>query len=131
MSAAGLDRDVLAALIQTRRPTEPTTPREQPVQPQAHRQAQRARLNEASRAIAVRICTAAGLSPVGKKIAIKLGAASDLAAVIRLMHAEVNQHLGIRTDARRELSVDELDRALKDLETIGDRVQESVLERLS
>jgi hypothetical protein len=129
-AAAGLDREVLTALIQSRQPAEPTRPREQPVQPQARRQSRRARLNESSRAMAVRICAATGLSPAGRRLSVRLGASNDLAAVIRLMHAEVNRHLGIPPNARRDLSIDEIERALADLEEIGDQVQDDVRSRL-
>lgn len=129
-AAAGLDRAVLEGLIQGRGPVEPTGPREQPVQPQAHRQAQRARLDESSRALAMRICNVTGLSPAGRKISVKLGASNDLTAVIRLMHTEVNRHLNIEANARRDLTITEIERALSDIEAIGDRVQQAVLERL-
>lgn len=130
-AAAGLDREVLAALIQTRRETEPTGPRTQPVRPQARRQAQRARLNEKSRAIATRICLATGLSPAGRKIAIKCGATNDWVAVTQLMASEVNRYLGIPPKSRREPSLAQLESAINNIEKIGNTVQDSVTERLN
>jgi hypothetical protein len=80
--------------------------------------------------MAVRICATTGLSPAGRRLSLRLGASNDLAAVIRLMHAEVNRHIGIPPNARRDLSIDEIERALADLEEIGDQVQDDVRSRL-
>jgi hypothetical protein len=62
-AAAGLDRDILGALRDTRT-REPIGPVAQPVQPQAHRRACKARLNDRSRVLAARICAATGLPPL-------------------------------------------------------------------
>ena len=95
-AAAGLDRDILGALRDTRT-REPIGPVTQPVQPQAHRQACKARLNERSRVLAARICAATGLPPAGRKLAATGvgGATNDLAAVIILVNQAVNAFLGI------------------------------------
>lgn len=132
-AAAGLDRAILEALRDTRVPVEPSGPVTQPVRPQAHRQARKQRLHEQSRAIAARICTATGLSPAGRKLAAKGvgGATNDLQAVIILMAQAVNSFLSIPARSRRDLSNDELDQALEELEAIGDTVQADVLQRLS
>ena len=73
-ATAGLNREILTALIESKVPAEPTAPKAQPVQPQAQRKALRSRLQEASRVIAMRICQAIGLSPAGRKISVRLGA---------------------------------------------------------
>jgi superfamily II DNA or RNA helicase len=129
-AAAGLDRDILDALRATRTPAGPTAPVSQPVQPQAHRQALKARLAERSRVLAARVCTAAGLSPAGKKLAARggTGAANDLQAVIILVNRAVNDYLGRPKGTRRELTTRELTRALDALEEIGDQVQADVTE---
>jgi hypothetical protein len=129
-AAAGLNREILEVLIQTWQPVEPTGPKVQPVQPQAHRKSQRARLDETARTVAMRICQAAGLSPVGRKISIKLGASNDLTAVIQLMHSEVNRFLGIPPKSRRDLSIEQIETALNNLETIADTVEADVRERI-
>ena len=131
-AAAGLDRDILGALRDTRTP-EPAGPVAQPVQPQAHRQACKARLNEQSRVLAARVCAATGLSPAGRKLAATgVGdAANDLAAVIILVNQAVNTFLGIPARSRREPSSEELERALGELEAIGDSVQAEVTRRVA
>lgn len=129
--AAGLNREILKVLIQTRQPTEPAGPKAQPVQPQARRKAQKARLNESARTVAMRICQATGMSPVGRKISIKLGASNDLTAVIQMMHAEVNRFLGIPPKTRRDLSIEQIESAINNLETIADTVEADVRGRIS
>lgn len=132
-AAAGLSREILDALRDIRLPAEPAGPVAQPVQPQAHRQARRARLHEQSKAIAIRICNAAGLAPAGKKLAAKGvgGAANDLAAVIILMNQGVNRFLGIPASSRRDLSTEELEKAMTALESIADQVQADVITRVA
>lgn len=118
-------------LQQTRTEPEPTGPVEQPVQPQARRQAQRRRLTEQSKTLAMRICTATGLSPVGRRIAAQLGAPHDLAAVIALVNREVNVFLGIPARARRDLDIEQIESAQANLETIGDAVEADVKKRIA
>lgn len=130
-AAAGLNREILEVLIQTRQPTEPTGPKTQPVQPQDHRKAQRARLADVAKTMAMRICQATGLSPAGRKISIKLGAQNDLAAIIQLMHVEVNRFLGHPPKSRRDLPTDEIERALENLELIADAVEADVRKRIN
>jgi hypothetical protein len=131
-AAAGLDRDILGALRDTRT-REPTGPVTQPVQPQAHRQARKARLNERSRVLAARICAATGLPPAGRKLAATGvgGAANDLAAVIIMVNQAVNAFLEIPPRSRREPSSEELERALSELDAIGDTVQAEVARRVA
>lgn len=130
-AAAGLNRELLEVLHQTRTEPEPTGPVEQPVQPQARRQAQRRRLTEQSKTLAMRICTATGLSPVGKRIATQLGAPHDLAAVIALVNREVNVFLGIPAQTRRDLDIEQIESAQASLETIGDAVEANVKKRIA
>ena len=130
--AAGLSREVLDALRTGLTPAEPAGPVAQPVQPQDRRKARRARLNDQTKATAIRICTAAGLSPAGKKLAAKGvgGATNDLAAVIILMNQAIARFLG-SSSGRRELSTEELEEAIGAMETIADEVQADVLSRVS
>lgn len=132
-AAAGLDPEILRALQETRTLTEPTRPVTQPVQPQAHRKAQKLRLDEKSRAMAYRICIAAQLAPGGRKLAAKggTGAKTDLQAVIILVARAVNLHLGKPPGSRRDLSIDEILSAIEALETIGDAVQHDVITRIA
>ena len=132
-AAAGLSREVLDALREAGSLTEPVGPVPQPVQPQAHRQRQRARLNDQIKTVSVQICKATKLSPGGRKLASKGvgGANSDLAAVIILMNNAVNARLGQNTGRRRELTTEEIEQALDDLDEIADVVQADVVRRVA
>lgn len=130
--AAGLSREVLDALRTSLTPAEPVGPVAQPVQPQARRQAHRARLNDQIKATAIRVCTAAGLSAAGRKLAAKGvgGSPNDLGAVIILMNQAVSRFVG-HAGGRRELSTEELDSAIAALESIADEVQADVIKRVA
>jgi superfamily II DNA or RNA helicase len=132
-AAAGLDHATLAVLRDTRIPAEPTGPVAQPVQPQARRQRLQRRLDEQERSMAMRICQAAGLSPAGGKFAARsgTGATNDLQAAIMTVHRAVNAFLGIPPATRRELSIDELETVLPELDNIGDEVQADILKKVS
>ena len=132
-AAVGLNREMLALLRDTRMPTEPTGPVAQPVQPQARRQGLQRRLVEQSRTMAMSICKAATLSPVGMKLAARsgTGATNDFQAVIMMVNRAVNSHLGIPTRSRRELTTPELESVLPQLDAIGDAVQADIMEKVS
>lgn len=132
-AAAGLSREVLDALRKADSLAEPVGPVVQPVQPQARRQRQRARLNDQIKTVSVRICQAAELSPGGRKLASKGigGASTDLSAVIILMNNAVNAHLVQVAGSRRELSIEEIERAIAALDEIADGVQADVVRRIS
>lgn len=131
--AAGLSEEILRALVASKVPQEPTKPVAQPVRPQARRQSKRARLNEQARVLAVRVCQEVGLSPGGKRLAVAAGvrANSDLQAVIQFVHTAVNEHLGISSRSRRDLTLVEIEKALGALEAIGDLVRDDIKERLA
>ena len=79
----------------------------------------------------MRICQATGLSPAGRKISIRLGTSNDLAAVIRLVHEAVNQFLGIAARTRHELTIEQVESALDNLQSIADGVERDVRERIA
>jgi DNA repair protein RadD len=132
-AALGLNREMLGLLRDTRVLAEPTGPVAQPVQPQARRQGLQRRLNEQERTLAMRICTAARLNPVGGKFAARsgTGAATDLQAVIIMVKRAVNTFLEIPPGTRRDLTTPELETVLPELDAIGDAVQAHVAEKVS
>ncbi|WP_239393608.1 DEAD/DEAH box helicase [Frankia sp. CiP3] len=132
-AAVGLDRAMLAVLRDTRLASEPAGPVAQPVQPQARRKGLQRRLNEQERALAMRICQAIGLNPGGRKFTPRsgTGAATDLQAMIITVHRAVNRSLGVPQNARRDLTIDELETVLPELDAIGDEVQAQVTEAMT
>ncbi|MCA2293010.1 DEAD/DEAH box helicase family protein [Mycobacterium avium] len=133
LEALGLTREELQRrFVQARSRRIPDAPERLPVQPQAHRQMLRERLNEQTRSAANRICEALGEHRSGRRIAALggTGATNNLAAVIVLMNRAVNLHLGIETNERRDQNAEALEQAIAVLDDIADRVQADIAERL-
>ena len=77
------------------------------------------------------ICTSVGLNPTGRRISSRMGAQSDLEAVIRMVHKETNSFLDIPSGHRGELDIEQIERALANLEAIGDAVEADVKNRIA
>jgi superfamily II DNA or RNA helicase len=129
----GLTREELQRrLLQTRAARGLPEPERLPVQPQAHRQMLRSRLNEQIKSAASRICEALDERVAGRRIATLggTGASNNLGAVIILMNRGVNQHLGIENNERRDQDTEALERAIASLDEVADSVQADLAERL-
>ena len=131
----GLDRDELRRriLVARERDGAPKQLEELPVQPQRRRKILRQQLDEQTRAAAGRICEALDEAPSGVRIA-NLGGApgqNNLGATITRMHRAVNARLGIESGQRRELTLQEIESALPQLDGIADEVQVDLQERLN
>lgn len=133
--ALGLSRDDLRRrLAESAARSGPEGPARLPVQPQARRQAQRQRLSERVRSEASIVCSGLGQAAGGRRIAVTVtgtGAANNLAAVIVLLNRRVNQLLGIESDHRGDLSLEQIDVALESLPALGDEVKAAIAEALS
>jgi DNA repair protein RadD len=126
LEALGLTReDLQRRLLAARAERQTPEPTRLPVQPQAHRQTLRKRLDEQIRSPSGRICEALGHRPNGRRLAALggTGAENNLGAVILVMNREVNQHIGIDSNERRDQSTDALEQAIQALEEIADQVQ--------
>jgi len=133
LESLGLDRaELQRRLGQVRNHPVPDTPERISVQPQAHRQMLRQRLNEQTRSAANRICDALGQRAAGRRIALLggTGAQNNLAAVIVLMNRAVNAQLGIENNERRDQETEALERAISMLDDIADEVQSDLEGRL-
>lgn len=131
--ALGLDREELRHRIVAARTTGgPEEPLRLPVQPQARRQELRRRLREQTQSVSARICQALGQAPGGQAIAALggTGASNNLAAVAVHLNRAINQRLGIGSGERRELSAEELEQVVPELEVIADAVQADLSARL-
>jgi superfamily II DNA or RNA helicase len=131
----GLDRDELRRriLVARERDGAPEKLEELPVQPQRRRQILRQQLDEQTRAAAGRICEALNEAPGGVRIATLGGAPgqNNLGVTITRMHRAVNVRLGIESGQRRELTLDELETILPQLDDIADEVQGELEEKLN
>lgn len=134
LEALGLNREELQRRLRhARNRRHPEIPERIPVQPQAHRQMLRERLNEMTRSAANRICEALGQRAGGRRIALLggTGAQNNLGAVIVMMNRAVNAHLGIENNERRDQNTDALEQAVTALDAIADSVQIEIAERLN
>jgi len=134
LDALGLTREELQRrFMQARARRTPEAPERVPVQPQAHRQMLRERLNEQTKSAANRICEALGERAAGRRIAALggTGATNNLAAVIVLMNRAVNAHLAIESNDRRDQNTEALEGALAVLDDSADRVEADLRERLN
>ena len=132
--ALGLDRDELRRrLIQSReRAGAPERLEELPVQPQQRRKVLRRQLREQTQSAANRICEALREAPTGVRIA-NLGGApgqNNLGAAIARMHRAVNERLNLESGARRELTLDEIEAILPQLDDVADEVEAELRARL-
>jgi DNA repair protein RadD len=135
LEALGLGREALQQRLRESRASQAQapTPTRLWVQPQEHRKVLRDRLNEQVKSVARRICDALGEHIRGQRIALlgSTGASNNLTAVIVLMNHSVNDFIGIQSAARRELSTEELERVIPQLDDIGDGVQTRLREQLT
>jgi superfamily II DNA or RNA helicase len=135
LEALGITRDVLQQRLSEQRERQaPDEPERLPVQPQAQRQMLRTRLREQAQSAANRILEALGESPNGRRIAALGGEAggahNNLGAVIKMMHAAVNEHLGIESNERRDQNLEALEKGIASIDMIADQVQSKLQERL-
>jgi len=134
LETLGLTReDLQRRLVQARAERLAPEPTRLPVQPQAHRQMLRRRLDEQIRSASGRVCEALGHRPNGRRIAALggTGAQNNLGAVIVLMNRAVNAHVGIDSNERREQSTEALEQAIDLIDTTADEVQADLEERLA
>lgn len=134
LETLGLTReDLQRRLVQARAERLAPEPTRLPVQPQAHRQMLRRRLDEQIRSASGRVCEALGHRPNGRRIAALggTGAQNNLGAVIVLMNRAVNAHIGIDSNERREQSTEALEQAIDVIDTVADEVQVNLQGRLA
>jgi superfamily II DNA or RNA helicase len=134
LATLGLDREELRRrIVAARAHAGPREPMRLPVQPQAHRQTLRLRLREQTQSAAARICEALGQRIGGRQIAALggTGAANNLGAVAVYMNRAINDFLGIDSGQRRELSTEELERVVPNVDELADGVEADLRTRLA
>ena len=130
----GLTRDHLRQRLLQARQRAQVQPQQIPVTPQRRRQQARRRLNERSRSSASRIIQALGSSIQGREIAAahpELRSVNNFAAVIQLVNRMVNEELERDAGERGEIPLERIEDVLARIDEIGDRVQDTIRQRLS
>jgi hypothetical protein len=106
-----------------------------PVTPQRRRRNARNRLRERTNSVAARVISDLSIPRQGRQVARVLPGAGAPAANIqymtRLLNREINDFLGIESGQRGQLSADETERALAELDELGDRVRDRIETALS
>jgi len=131
-SIPNLDVDALRAALREAQRDKQRELFQVPVSPQRRRVQAQKRLNERSKSVGARVLKDLGYSPLGREVGLLakgVGGRDNLRAIIVLMANAVNEHLGIGSDERGDLTVEQAEDALKNLDAIGDGVRDSIRKR--
>jgi DNA repair protein RadD len=125
----GVTKEALREKLRCRQKTLQQEPQEIPVSPQRHRQAVRRRLAERTNSVATRVLKDLALSTVGREVGravSRLRGQDNRAAVTELLNRRINEFLGIRSKQRVQLSADQAETALRELDRLGDAVRDEI-----
>jgi hypothetical protein len=129
-----IDREALRQALREHQAAAAAEPAAIPVSPQRRRRTARSRLRERTGSVAARILQDTGVSRQGRDIAKALPGAGPMSSnaqyVTRLLNREVNNELGIGSGERGELSSEQAERALEQLDALGDRVRDRIIEAI-
>lgn len=129
-----IDRETLRERLRENQAKHAADPTSIPVSPQRRRRTARTRLRERTGSVVARIVDDVGLSRQGRDVAKALPGAGPMSSnvqyVTRLLNREINNLLGIKSKQRGELSSEQAERALDELDELGDRVRDRILEAL-
>lgn len=124
-----MSRDALKAKLTERQKDRDSKPVELPVQPQRRRVEARKRLNERAKAVAARVISDLGYSPLGREIGRKIkdvAGRNNTSAAVELMNRKINKHLKIGNKQRSTISADKAEDALSALDRLGDEVLKEI-----
>ena len=129
-----VDRESLRQKLHGLHGTLAAEPAAIPVSPQRRRRTARSRLRERTGSVAARILRDVGVSRQGREFAKALPGAGPMSSnaqyVTRLLNREINTYVGIGSGQRGELSSQQAERALEQLDALGDRVRDRIVEAI-
>jgi DNA repair protein RadD len=129
-----VDRETLRQALRDHQATLAAEPAGIPVSPQRRRRTARTRLRERTGSVAARILDDLNLARGGRDVAKALPGGGPLASnvqyVTRLLSREINDFLGIKSRERGQLSKDQAERALDELDALGDQVRDRISDAL-
>jgi DNA repair protein RadD len=125
-------KEKLREMLRERQKEHDQKPQDLPVQPQKKRQATRKRLAERTNSVVARILQELKLAMGGREIApaCGLGIGDNRRAVTVLLQREVNECVGIKSRQRREMSLEQAQKAFDQLDALGDKVRDAVRAKL-
>jgi DNA repair protein RadD len=127
-----VDRDKLKAQLEQRIAEMSEQPTLIPVTPQRRRQTARKRLPQRTNSVVARVLKDLGLSRQGREVARAVGGPPDsnVRALTRLLNTQINDSVGIDRGARKNMSKDQAEGAVEDLDYLGDLVRNRVRKAL-
>lgn len=128
----GITREDLRRRLQSSRRQSELSPESIPVSPQKQRQQRRKRLNDQCKSLSARILASMKLSmnsPQLVKLFPGLGASNNFSVVIMLVNHEISEYLGGYDISREELSIEQIEDTISQLDIIADKVETTILNR--
>lgn len=105
------------------------TPQRIPVAPQRRRRVARGRLAERTNSVVARVIQDLDIGRAGRDVAravLARGGTANTQAVTILLQREINDFLGISSGSRGELTADQTEAALNELDNLGDSVRDRI-----
>lgn len=123
-----IDREKLQAKLREKAVAQGQDPQSIPGSPQRRRQTARKRLSERTQSVVARILQDLELGRAGRDVArwTKSGAATNFQVVTRMVSAAVNDFLDVPSKSRQQLSSEQAEAALGELDRIGDEVRSRI-----
>lgn len=123
-----IDREKLREQMKAQLAAKAEQPAEIPVPPQRRRQTARKRLAERTGSIGARVLDDLGLSRNGRDIATALHMRPDanVRLITQLLNTQINESVGIGSGARKEMSREQAETALAELDNLGDVVRDRI-----
>lgn len=111
----------------------PPAPAPIPVSPQRQRQSARTRVNDRTKSVGNRILADLDLPPRGHQLMAVTGGRRqhNSAIVIRLLHAAINEAVGMDNNTRGEWTREQLSTIFERIDDLGDTVRDALRTRLS
>jgi DNA repair protein RadD len=111
----------------------PPAPQPIPVSPQRQRQSARTRVNERTKTVANRVLSDLGVPHRGHQLMAIVGGhrQHNSAIVIRLLHAAINEAVGMDNNTRREWTREQMTTIVERIDEIADTVRDTLQTQLS
>lgn len=129
-----VDREQLRAqLLAQQAETSPPAPQPIPVSPQRQRQSARTRVNDRTKSVANRVLSDLGLPHRGHQLmAVTAGRRQhNSAIVIRLLHAAINEAVGMDNNTRRDWTREQMTTIFERIDEIADTIRDTLQTQLS
>lgn len=129
-----IDREQLRQrLMAQQAATAPPAPASIPVSPQRQRQSARTRVNDRTKSVANRILADLDLPPRGHQLMAVTGGRRqhNSAIVIRLLHAAINEAVGMDNNTRGAWTREQLSTIFERIDDLGDTVRDTLRAQLS